>query len=259
MTEASRSIVIICEGPADQRTACVLADRVLSDSVEWMVPEMLDSFRQWRGLRRSEPFLAWKHVHTRAREAGIRTNGFFEGEPGDQDAFAARRALALLTVEGERGIDAVLLIRDSDGHAEERRRGLEQGRHGRDGLGPILIGVAHTKRECWVLAGFTPLDQVERDRVEKLREELGFDPCAHAEELTAEHPGAKRDAKRVLSFLTGEDVSREAAWIREAMCMKESSLAQLEERGRATGLAEFLQEIRERLVPLWTGHTPGGR
>jgi hypothetical protein len=259
MTEASRSVVIICEAPADQRTACALADRLLSAAVDWMVPEMLDVFRQWRGLRRSEPFLAWKHVHTRAREAGIRTNGFFEGEPGAQDAFAARRALALLTVEGERGIDAVLLIRDSDGHAEERHRGLEQGRQGVDGLGPILIGVAHTKRECWVLAGFTPVDEEERARVERLRQELGFDPCAHAEGLTAEHPGAKRDAKRVLSYLMGGDegVDREAVWMREVICMKESSLAQLEERGKATGLAEFIQEIRARLVPLWTGHSSG--
>jgi hypothetical protein len=190
MTEASRSIVIICEAPADQGTACALADRVLSDAVDWMVPEMLEAFRQWRGLRRSEPFLAWKHVHTRAREAGIRTNGFFEGEPG----------------------------------------------------------------------GFTPLDEEERARAERLRQELGFDPCAHAEGLTAEHPGAKRDAKRVLSYLTGgdEEVDREATWMREVICMKESSLAQLEERGQATGLAEFIQEIRAKLVPLWTGHSGRG-
>jgi hypothetical protein len=242
--------VIICEGPADRRTACSLADRVLSDSVEWMIPEMLDAFRQWRGLQRSEPFLAWKHVHTRAREANIRTNGFFEGEPGAQDAFAARRALALLTVEGERDIDAVLLLRDSDGNSQERRKGLAQGRSGVDGLGPILIGVAHTKRECWSLAGFTPANEEERARVDTLRQELGFDPCTHAQELTAEHPGAKRDAKRVLSLLTQDDVQR------EVMGWTEVPLQQLEERGKDTGLAEFIQEIRARLVPLWTGHTP---
>jgi hypothetical protein len=215
-----------------------------------MVPEMLDALRQWRGLKRSEPFLAWKHVHARAKEANIRTQGHFEGEPGAQDAFAARRALALLTIAGERAIDAVLLIRDSDGHLEERRRGLEQGRTGVDGLGPILIGVAHTKRECWALAGFTAANEEDRARADSLRQELGFDPCTHAQELTAEHPGAKRDAKRVLSLLTQDDVDRE---VRDWTAVP---LQQLEERGQHTGLAEFIREIRSRLVPLWTGHTP---
>ncbi|MFL5350561.1 MAG: hypothetical protein ACJ8AT_37800 [Hyalangium sp.] len=249
MTEASKSIVIICEGPADRRTACDLADRVLSASVDWMVPELLDSFRQWRGLQRSEPFLAWKQVHTRADEANIRINGFFKGEQGAQDAFVARRALTLLTVQGERGIDAVLLIRDSDGHAQERRKGLEQARADVNGLGPILIGVAHTKRECWALAGFAPANDQERERLEELRKELGFDPCTQAQELTAEHPGAKRDAKRVLSILTGDDLDRElTGW-------KEAPLQQLEERGEETGLVAFIQELRAKLVPLWTGRT----
>jgi hypothetical protein len=133
---------------------------------------------------------------------------------------------------------------------EERRKGLEQGRAGVDGLGPILLGVAHTKRECWALAGFTPANEEERERSDALRQELGFDPCTHAQELTAEHAGAKRDAKRVLAVLTQNDVEREVrGWA-------EVPLQQLEERGLHTGLAEFIQEIRSRLVPLWTGHTP---
>lgn len=233
----------------DQRTACGIADRVLCGSVDWIVPEMLDAFRQWRGLTRGEPFLAWKQVHTRARDANIRINGYFEGESGAPDAFITRRALALLTAKGERDIDAVLLLRDSDNDAE-RRKGLDQGRAGVDGLGPILIGVAHTKRECWALAGFMPLDEAERERLDALRQELGFDPCAQAQELTAEHPGAKRDAKRVLSLLTGEDFEREAT------CWKEAPLQQLEERGEAAGLAAFIRELRLKLVPLWTGHSP---
>ena len=247
MSEASRSIVIICEGPGDHRTVPGITDRVLSASVDWMVPEMLAAYREWRGLKRNQPFLAWKQIHTIADEAGIRINGFFNGEPGAPDAFVARRALALLKVVGEDPIDAVVLVRDSDTD-KGRLKGLEQARaEVKNPNRPILIGVAHTKRECWVLAGFTPLDETEKAQLDALKQELGFDPCLHAEELTAQQDGAKRDAKRVLSLLTASSIDRESA------CVKECSLQQLEARGQNTGLAAFIQEIRTKLVPLWTG------
>ena len=249
MSAASHSIVIVCEGPGDHRTVPAIADRVLSESVEWMLPEMLGAYRQWRGLKHNQPFLAWKQVHTLASEAGIRLNGFFNGEPGAPDAFAARRALALLKVAGEDPIDAVILVRDSD-NDKERLNGLKQAR---DEVGnpnpPIIIGVAHTKRECWVLAGFTPMDKAEQARLGALKQELGFDPCLHAEELTAQQDGAKRDAKRVLSQLTGNSVDRESTF------WKECPFHQLEARGQKTGLAAFIQELRTKLVPLWTGRT----
>lgn len=244
MTDASHSIVVICEGPADRRTVCEIADRVLSQSVDWMPPEALDGFREWRGLTKSEPFLAWKKVHALADEANIRIHGHFGGEPGAPDAAVARRALKLLRMKAERGIDAVLLLRDSDNDIR-RREGLKQARSETSDLGPIIIGFAHSKRECWVLAGFNATDEDERARLETLRQELGFDPCLQAERLTATQPGAKHDAKRVLGILA-EDVQR------ETQCSMEAQLEQLEARGSRTGLAEFIRELRERLVPLWT-------
>jgi hypothetical protein len=246
MADGALSIVVICEARADQQAACDIADRVLSQAVDWMQPEVLVHLRQWRGLTKSEPFLAWKNLHSRADAANIRINGLFGGEPGAPDAFIARRALALLTTRGERDIDAVLLIRDSDMDTR-RHKGLEQARAQTSGLGPIIIGVAHPKREAWVLAGFDVANADERSRLEALRRELGFDPCLHAEELTATSPGSKRDAKRVLSELTLDDYQR------EVVCWTEAPLEQLEARGEATGLADFIEEVRERLVPLWTG------
>lgn len=247
MSEASRSIVLICEGPADHRSVPAIVDRVLSESVDWMAPEVLGSFREWRGLKRHEPFLAWKNVHHLARDANIRINGFFQGEQGAHDAFAARRALALLKVTGDDPIDAVILVRDSDNDRKERAKGLAQASAEVSTLGPILIGVAHTKRECWVLAGFTPLSVEEKAQLQALKQELGFDPCAQAEELTAQEDGAKRDAKRVLSLLTGASVEREMD------CLNQSPLSLLEGRSQHTGLAAFIQEVRAKLVPLWTG------
>ncbi|HEX8436246.1 hypothetical protein [Archangium sp.] len=246
MADAARSIIVICEAAADQRTACGIVDRILSQSVDWMQPEVLDALREWRGLTKSEPFLAWKNLHARADAANIHINGLFGGEPGAPDAFIARRALALLTTQGERNIDAVLLLRDSDMDTR-RYKGLEQARAQTSGLGPIIIGVAHPKREAWVLAGFHAATDDERSRLEALRRALGFDPRLHAEDLTAAKHGAKRDAKRVLSELTQGDHQR------EVVCWTEAPLEQLEARGKGTGLADFIQEVRERLVPLWTG------
>ena len=74
---------------------------------------------------------------------------------------------------------------------------------------------------------------------------LGFDPCSAAEQLTASEEGAKRDAKRVLDALTGGAPEREDA------CLEEPPLALLRQRGAKTGLAPYLQEVEERLVPLF--------
>ena len=250
MADASFSIAVICEAAADQRTACGIADRVLSQEVEWLGP-VLDSLRAWRGLKKNEPFLAWKCVHNLADEANIRTHGHFGTESGHPDAFIARRALALLTVRGEGRIDAVLLIRDSDNQLD-RLKGLKQAREQASDLGPIVIGVARTKRECWVLAGFIAEDDQERSRVEELRRELGFHPCLRAEQLTAAHDNDKRSAKRVLNALTDGDYTREEA------CWMAAPLKTLTERGELSGLRDFIQEVGTHLEPLFTGRSTAG-
>lgn len=248
MPEATKSIVVICEGPADRRTACELADRVLYQAIDWFSPDLLDAFRHWRGLRANDEFLAWKDVSSFAQKANVKIHGHFDGFPGEPDAWMARRALALVTKDAGKGFDAVMLIRDSDGN-QARREGLEQARKSSLPF-PVVIGVAHSKRESWFLAGFEARDEAERGRLDALKRELGFDPTERAHELNARAPGAKRDAKRVLDTLLGGDRER------ESMCWTESNLELFEARGKETGLAEFLDEIRERLVPLWNGRRP---
>lgn len=49
------SIVVVCEADADRRTACTLADRVLCETVDWMVPETIEHLRQYRGIHAQEP------------------------------------------------------------------------------------------------------------------------------------------------------------------------------------------------------------
>jgi hypothetical protein len=109
---------------------------------------------------------------------------------------------------------------------------------------PVVIGVAHLKRECWVLAGFEPANDHEQARLEAIVRDLTFDPRLHPERLTAKGDGELRSAKRVVRFLTGSAEREEDCWLL-------TPLARLRERGQQTGLTAYLDEVEERLVPLF--------
>ncbi len=237
------SLAVVCESPADRRTGCDLADRVVCAEVVWIEPEMLPDLRGWRGLARRELCLLWKDVASLAKSRKIKAHGHFAGEPGAPDAHNARQALLLLH-GAEHRPDAIVLLRDDDRDAE-RRKGIEQARDScRIGI-PVAIGLAHPKRECWVLAGFDPQGGEQQQRLKELRIQLGFDPRTSAQRLTAKHSADKRSAKRVLDELTAGDRERQAD------CWTKTDLEVLIARGQKTGLADYLREVRDRLAPLF--------
>lgn len=248
MSEVSYEFGVVCEARADRDTACGLADRVLLEKVSWLDLEMLDSVRLWRGTRSETPFLKWASVREECQRAGLKgIFGKFSGQPGQPDAFMARLALLLLA-SSEQPPKAVLLVRDSDGDSR-RRLGLEQARDDRPWPFPVAIGVAEPKRECWVLAGFDPRSPEETARLDASERRLSFHPVRDAHRLDAREHGAKKDAKVALEALTQGDMERERA------CLEETPLAVLEERGEKTGLTQYLKEVRERLVPVLSGHS----
>jgi hypothetical protein len=232
-------VAVVCEADADLRTASALADRVLT--LRLPAGASIADARLWRGETAADRFLPWHHVRTRARAIGLKAHGFFGGEPGAPDAASARLALLLMMRSAEPP-DAVLLIRDSDGD-DQRTRGLAQARDASSMASRIVVGVSHPKRECWVLAGFEVQSDAERESLERLRRELGFDPTREPEKLTASEPGAKRNAKRVHASLLGGAIDREVS------CVHATDLAILRERGKAAGLADFLDEVQHRLAP----------
>lgn len=236
-------LAVVCEADADRRAATGLADRVLCREVDWIEPEILDGHRRWQGLGEGSSHLEWHQVWDLARSRGLKAHGHFLDEPGAPDARTARLALLLLATSFHPP-DAAILVRDSDG---QRELGLEQARRERNWPFPVAIGLADSKRECWVLAGFDPRTEAEEATLAQLRQELGFDPRLQSEALSARKTGALRDAKRVLSLLVGGDFDREES------CLAECPLEDLVERGQLNGLADYLEEIRTRLVPLFTG------
>jgi hypothetical protein len=251
MSDAAHEFVVVCEARADREASCGLADRVLLEEIDWLDSTTLDSCRKWRGSTSEEHFLRWASVRDEFQHAGIKgIFGGFGGQPGALDAHAARRALLLLASSEQRP-DAVVLVRDSDGKSD-RRSGLEQARDARKWPFPVIIGLAEPKRECWVLAGFEPRTAEEKVRLEDEQRRLSFHPVRDAHRLTPSEHGAKKDAKKVLKELTRGKPERERA------CLEETPLATLSSLGLKTGLAAYLQEVRDRLVPLLGGgHPPG--
>ena len=237
------SIAVVCEAAADKATGCDLADRVFCSEIDWITEGVLDNYRLWRGLEPHESHLTWADARKRAAAKNIKAHGHFDGVPGALDAYAARRVLRLLKSNGNIP-NAVILLRD-DNRETERRNGLEQARQAAKIGTPVVIGLAHTKRECWVLAGFDPCDQNEQQALDDLRKELGFDPRMHADKLTAKHGNDSKSAKRVLAALVGANRDR------EAQCWIATPLGDLESRGLETGLAAYLEEVRGLLLPLF--------
>ena len=246
------AFAVVCEAAADFRTATGLAERIIREHVDWVNDHLLATCPLWLGADQTRPYLLWTEVPKLASDAGIPPiHGHFDGRPAEPDARTALRALRLLKLRNAgRPLDGVLLIRDDD-RDTRRRTGLEQGRVAEPDLRDrVVIGLAHCKRECWVLAGFDPSGSEEERLLKAVRDEFGFDPRTRAHDLTAKHDTDKRSAKRVLGVLTQGNTDREAA------CWKEAPLATLRERGRESGLVEFMDEVISRLIPLFASRHP---
>lgn len=231
--EPSHVFAMVCEGPSDQRTASELADRVLQAHCnDWLTSDVLDSIRRWRGTTSEEPYLPWTRVKDEAAKAGIKVHGFgYGGQSMKPDEATATKAIRVLSRIAK--LDAILLIRDTDGRTE-RREGLEQARDASKLNVPIVLGIAHPKREAWVLSGFIPKDEEERQRHATIREKHGMNP----------------DPKVVVENLFGGDYHRERS------CWAETALDVLEKEGVNNGLADYLHDIRQRLAPMVGGRKP---
>ena len=80
------SIAVVCEGPADQRTGCDLADRIFCNEVEWLDSEALGYQRHWSGFKREEDYLSWAMAKKLAESRHVRSHGFFDEKPTAHDA-----------------------------------------------------------------------------------------------------------------------------------------------------------------------------
>ena len=248
----SLRIAIVCEARADHELATTLIDGLLCKSVDWIDREQIEDYRKYCGLdstNENECFLIWKSVPKLAKDRGVTFHGFFRGKmPAAPDSVAAMKALLMFDRAVPRP-EAVVLLRDSDCD-RTRIDGLRQARDQEPWAFPIAIGVAHTKRECWLIAGFEPENASEESLLDQLRGDfppgVGYDARLYSQHLTAKQEGAKLDAKRVLNHLSRGDTER------ELRCLSNlHNQGIVDERASENGLKDFYEEIVRRVLPLF--------
>jgi hypothetical protein len=242
--------LVIAEAPADSELAIVLSERVLKEHApEWLLDnwESLQPL-EWVGLEDYSSFTAWKNLKSIFRRdfPQTRSLGHVRGKPLTSDGVLARKVLVVSSLLKEQkltSLKGVLFIRDMDSQKAERLAAMNLVREHFDTDLSMILACPDPKRESWVLHGFEPEDEEERHLLRKCIAELGFEPRTDSHRLRGKH-GELRDGKRVLAFLTGGD------FLREQRCYQDTSLDTLRQRGQESGLADFLEELEQRLVPL---------
>ena len=245
-------LVAFCEAPADFSITSDLVDRVLgAHGPPWVADNIEDApeaVRSWRPDGEGRTFFDVHRVYEYASALGVRVpHGRFNGY-GAHGGLMARTVFSVVRrlTQTEVPVDAVVLVWDMDDQPTKRRPALEAARTEAASWASfqIVLGRPDAKREAWVLAGFEPADDSERQRLLDLRQELGFAPHEQSVRLHAADDLAKLSAKRVLASLIGRD------WDRERRCWTETPLSTLALHGADNGLRAFLTEIQERIVPL---------
>jgi hypothetical protein len=242
-------IVLFCEGAGDRRTSTTLGDRVLRErGPEWLA-ENLAHLRVWMGLEPGSEYFKWAEVRSYAAARRVRLLGFLVGRKGE--AAVTHKALALAAWKGFGGDDVVVLMRDTDGDSD-RRDALVVAVQSRAWPFLVVVATPHPMREAWVLAGFEPRGDEEAERLEFVRQELGFDPRKKASQLSGGRDPrsgepAKKNAKRVLSALVEDDPAREES------CWTDTPLDILLERGEESYLSDYLRDLECLLLPRLQG------
>jgi hypothetical protein len=176
-----------------------------------------------------------------------RTRCRTEADQRQPDFAAGRKAIILASLMRNRLPAALLLVRDLD-HQPERRDGLASAIKSEAGSLTVVLATPNPKREAWVLNGFHHLTEREAKTLAAIQAELNFHRCEEAERLRFSSQTARpeRDPKRILDRLT------ENAGEREALCWKKTPLTGLRARGEKTLLNAFLDEVKIKLLPLFT-------
>ena len=250
--------IVIVESGADARTATKLAERVLKEKFDWLDDDILQHCFQWTGLEEGKEYSCWRDIikiiddaKSQIKYKPARFLGHdSKGVPLKADGAASIKVLNLVRfLQKTRQIKAVIFIRDLD-NQPERKEGIEQARLEHINKTPkleIVIGAADPKREAWVLNGFIPSNQQEKQIIEEIKNKLSFDPSIESHRLRAtseKEPERIRNVKVVVAQLIGNDMER------EKQCWEETNLKHLRERGVDTGLTDYIQEVEQRLAAI---------
>lgn len=245
------------EAAADAHLAQQMVDHRVCAEVDWIAPDLLGAYRCWRGMEQTPgSYLRFASALALARARGLPIRGHFEGVPGAPDAQTVRAILLLFQLVSDRPPDALVIVRDTDGH-DERTLGFAQARDEFERLRPdsafagrILLAAPHPKRESWLLSAYRAQTQDEQERLSAQTRRLGFDPTLDPGRLRDPDEGGARNAKRVLHALTAGETSREEE------CIESLAMAGPADQADPRTPGGFLRSVQEQLVPLFRPAIP---
>lgn len=202
-----------------------------------------DAVRTWQGTNTGERWYKYRPDDAE-RLPRVLPNGRpirLHGKFGNEPELHMWRVVLFLFAIAEPRPSAVVLCRDMDAYPD-RRKGMQAARE--QGPWPFAIAIAAPapEVEAWLIAGFQPENEKEREMLEELRKKLSFDPTTQSHRLTSRPNTAPTDAKRVLASLCRNDEDRQDA------CLADRE--RLRERGRKNGLVDFLDEVDQHIVPV---------
>ncbi len=243
-------VLVVAEDVLGATLARDLCDRVVVErgprwlSDLWHDALTRESQRRWGGVDDAERWAGWGDMKRLAGALGLRSHGLgMKG--GAFEAYRTAHAAAMLDPRP----DVLVMCRDTDGNDSLRTEmiaGLERARV--DDV-PIVLAVAHQEAEAWVVTGFVPRHAREREQLERLAHEVGFDPTLEPQRMTPKTRADARDTKRCCDLLLAEGVHSD----RGTACWLDTPLNDLTRRGRETGLPEYLADVERVILPVLTG------
>ena len=259
MSKTICEFIVLVEDKADYETAAGIAEKVIfQNAPEWVKDNFeyrYSSVFAWKGLDANTNYTRWidyKILEEQFKEKGYKPPHFTGHKNySGYDYSIGRKFLQLIEFvnrEAQREILAVLMIRDADNQAYERKKSLYALL---EDYSDLVIGLSIPKRESWVLNGFEPQTELEHQSLNKVISRLGFNPCIDSYRLkgSVSQPGTEhRDIKQVLSELVGSDYER------ETQCWNHTSIEVLTERGAKSGLTEYIENINRFLLPILNHH-----
>ena len=242
-------IAVVVEAEADAKIVCALADRLLlEEGPSWIEDHLLPVIRNWSGLEEGSAFTKWTSIDDLFGQfPRLRFRRHSSDQRKKPYYATARKAIILAALLRSQTPNALILMCDLDSQ-KDRRDGLMQAREDKQTHLTTIIATPNPKREAWVMNGFVCENERERAELESIRREINFDPCLEAERLRyASHTSRpERDPKKILQRLTAGDGER------EERCWTETPLTTLRQRGSETFLTNYLDEIREQLLALFS-------
>lgn len=243
-------ILVVAEDHLGATLARDLCDRVVIDrgpdwvSSTWGDAAVRETQRRWSGFDPAAAYTSWVGVKKLSEQRGLPMHPL--GMKGY--AAVAYRAAHMAALQTPRP-DALVMCMDTQGvstHRADVLAGLARAHV--DDL-PMLLAVAHQEVEAWVLAGFLPRHNDERDALVGLTREIGLDPTAEPHRMTPGRSTALRDAKRCLTRLLPDGTQSPRA----VSCWLDTPLEALLRRAASTGMPEYVADVERALLPAITG------